>query len=101
MSNHICFQISENCKNFYDSYGEICVGCNACGRINKDTALECWLEIEKRQQQENADDLAGGFELDADPKIRELQVKNMTSNVLYYEKKIKQIEKLIAERDAK
>jgi len=77
------------------------VGCNACGRINKDTALECWLEIEKRQQQETADVLAGGFRLDEDPKIRELQVKNITSLVLSYEKKIKQIEKLIAERDAK
>jgi len=102
MVGHICFSVIENCKNYHDSYGEICVGCNACGRINKDTALECWLAVEKEHQQENENHLNGiGFELEEEPQIRALQLRNMKSNVRYYKKKIAEIERLIAQRDKK
>jgi len=32
---HICLSVKDNCKNIEESYGEICVRCNKCGRFNK------------------------------------------------------------------
>lgn len=32
---HIQLTPIEDCKNFEDSYGEICVRCNLCGRFDK------------------------------------------------------------------
>ena len=34
MSIHICYSVTKGCKN-PDSYGEICVRCNQCGRLNE------------------------------------------------------------------
>ena len=28
--------VLENCKNIQESFGEICVRCNKCGRFNKE-----------------------------------------------------------------
>jgi hypothetical protein len=28
----ICYGVSEDCQNYEESYGEICVQCNKCGR---------------------------------------------------------------------
>jgi ribosomal protein L37E len=33
---HVCIAVSDDCQNFEDSYGEICVRCNRCGRFNGD-----------------------------------------------------------------
>ena len=44
MSGFMCMSVLENCKNGMDSYGEICVGCNCCGRINPETAVDCLIE---------------------------------------------------------
>lgn len=33
----ICKSVLENCQNPYDSYGQICVGCNCCGRVDEST----------------------------------------------------------------
>lgn len=30
---HIDYSVLDNCKNLKDSYGEICVQCNKCGRF--------------------------------------------------------------------
>lgn len=67
------------------------MGCNACGRINPETMLECWLAVEKSY-------------LEADfckvtPDLDENQVRNVRSNIESVGKKIKEIENLIAERD--
>ena len=33
---HISNGVSKDCKNKKESYGEICVRCNKCGRFDKD-----------------------------------------------------------------
>ena len=35
---HISSGVSKDCKNKEESYGEICVKCNKCGRFDKDKA---------------------------------------------------------------
>jgi hypothetical protein len=37
MTGHICQGVTDKCENIYESYGEICVHCNACGRIDPTT----------------------------------------------------------------
>lgn len=32
---HVDFGVTENCQNLEDSYGEICVKCNKCGRFDE------------------------------------------------------------------
>jgi len=34
MQVHICLSAREDCKNLEDSWGEICVRCNKCGRLD-------------------------------------------------------------------
>jgi len=31
----MCIAVVNECKNLIESYGEICVMCNKCGRFNK------------------------------------------------------------------
>ena len=33
---HITYSVLDNCRNLENSYGEICVKCNKCGRFNED-----------------------------------------------------------------
>lgn len=42
---HTCFSVREDCKNLMESYGEICVQCNKCGRFGE--------EVEEEQEQNN------------------------------------------------
>jgi hypothetical protein len=35
---HICYGVTDDCKNLEESYGEICVQCNKCGRFDEDKA---------------------------------------------------------------
>lgn len=48
MSITICKSVMENCQNPYDSYGEICVGCNCCGRFGEDTMWQARYELATR-----------------------------------------------------
>lgn len=32
----ICIGCIDNCQNLMESYGEICVQCNKCGRFDED-----------------------------------------------------------------
>ena len=42
------YQAVDNCKNIEQSYGEICVHCNRCGRFNvKKVPKECYEEFGK------------------------------------------------------
>jgi len=43
---HITYSTTEDCKNMGESYGEICVHCNKCGR---------WEEQEEADDTEGAD----------------------------------------------
>ena len=31
---HFCYSVIDDCKNLEESYGEICVQCNKCGRFD-------------------------------------------------------------------
>lgn len=77
----------QGCINPY-SFGEICVGCNACGRFDKDTQKECALKIYKQQLKEQYEfnDWIEGME--------EIQRKNIKSNIEYLERKIKEMDGL-------
>jgi hypothetical protein len=43
---HICLSVLDNCKNLEDSYGEICVRCNKCGRFKIIPTEESLKDIE-------------------------------------------------------
>lgn len=81
----ISIPVAEGCINS-DSYGEICVHCNACGRFDKSTQKECALKMyrEELQKQYDFNNWAEGLE--------ELQRKNIKSNIKYLKKKIKELE---------
>lgn len=82
--NHICISAMDECYNPYDSYGEICVGCNCCGRIDKSTMHQCRIETDKRHLVETAQHLTG------EDYQTELQQKNILSSIEYFIKNIRE-----------
>jgi len=92
--SHVCIGIAKDCKNLYESYGEICVGCNCCGRFDPETKLECQLELNKRMLDERK-----AFDGWSDyPDVSALQHKNVAIDIEYFTKKIKAIEAEIEAR---
>jgi hydroxypyruvate isomerase len=82
MDGHICFSVSENCENMHDSYGEICVDCNCCGRVNKKTIHEDRVKTYARQLEEHIQHITGeSFQT-------RLQQKNIVSNIRWFVDKI-------------
>lgn len=53
----VCKGIIDECWNLYESYGEICVGCNACGRFNEATKYESRLIVYSRNLLQLSKDL--------------------------------------------
>lgn len=86
----VCYSVTNNCVNLLDSYGEICVRCNACGRFNESTKHQCHLSVLKRQlaEAESFDHWFDGME--------ELQRKNNAANIEYTKNKIKKVEEILA-----
>lgn len=82
---HISYPVLEDCIND-DSYGEICVHCNACGKWDKSTQKESALKMyeECLQQQYDFSSWIKGFE--------ETQKKNIKANIKYYKRKIAELE---------
>ena len=82
---HIDYSALDNCIN-PNSYGEICVQCNACGRFDKSTEKECKLKFYKEELQENYDfdNWIEGME--------ERQRQVIASNIEYFKNKIKELE---------
>lgn len=78
----IDYSALDNCKNLEDSFGEICVRCNACGRYDKNTQKECALNLYKRLLKEEYEfnDWIEGME--------EIQRKNIEANIEYYKRRI-------------
>ena len=35
---HVSYGVTDDCKNLEESYGEICVRCNKCGRFDEEKA---------------------------------------------------------------
>jgi len=88
MKVHIDNSALEYCIN-PDSFGEICVHCNACGRIDKTTEKECKLELYKNllMEAQNFNRWQKGWE--------EIQKKNIAENIKYLELEIKKLEEEI------
>lgn len=87
----IDYSVAGNCENLMDSFGEICVGCNCCGRINPETKYQAQVNVLKRQLQE---------QIDFDYWIEgheELQRKNQAANIEHIKREIKEVEAKIAE----
>lgn len=40
MEIHICISALDECKNLEQSFGEICVRCNKCGRFDEKAKIE-------------------------------------------------------------
>lgn len=93
---HICIGVTKDCYNPYDSYGEICVHCNCCGRFDPKTKLQCQLALNKRMLQESRD--FDGWQ--DEPKLNELQRKNVASDIEYFSREIRAIEGKIAEQES-
>lgn len=74
---HVDIAANESCKNPWDSYGEICIRCNCCGRFDKKTMWECRAHTYKRHINENLEKLLNkGY-------WTELQQTNLASNIVY------------------
>ena len=84
---HISYSVTEDCINLKESYGVICVKCNACGRFNKSTQRQSELELYKRflQEEESFDRWFQGLE--------DIQRKNQKINIEYLRNKIAELEK--------
>lgn len=52
-----CSSVLDKCYNLEESYGEICVRCNCCGRIDKKTMYQCRVEHDKQMLQKCVNDL--------------------------------------------
>lgn len=87
---NICFSAISKCYATVYSYGEICVGCNCCGRYEK--GLKMWearLEMHKDELDRNLH-----FDNWFEPH-RKLQEKNVKLNITYHKRFIKQCEERI------
>ena len=89
---YIDMQIRNNCWNFMDSYGEICVHCGCCSKDKKiryPARLEClkrWLK-----EREEFDDW------DKEYGWKETQMKNIASDIRSYKRQIRYYENKIKE----
>ncbi|MCK9570912.1 hypothetical protein M0R72_18330 [Candidatus Pacearchaeota archaeon] len=88
----ICYAVTDNCINLLDSYGEICVRCNACGRFDESTKHQCHLDVLKRQlaEKESFRDRTEGW--------GELQRKNYAANIEYMKNEIRKVEEILARK---
>lgn len=91
MNMHISRQVSADCKNIMDSYGEICVNCNACGRLDPNTKLESELAMLERQLEEG---VKGAWMPLA---LTDRQKKYRDENIAYYEARIAKLKQAIKE----
>lgn len=82
---HISNSITKDCVND-DSYGAICVKCNACGRFNEGTRKESALKMYEEQLKE---------ELSFNGWIKgmeDMQKSNIAINIKYIKDKIKKLQ---------
>ena len=85
MNGTICKSVMENCQNPYDSYGEICVGCNCCGRFGSDTMWQARYELAIERIKDNARKLQAGYFQS------NLQQTNICANISYWSEELKEI----------
>lgn len=82
---HISYSARDDCIN-HESYGEICVHCNCCGRIDESTKHEAQRAMYKRQLEEQYN--FKGWTKGAEKQQKE----NIQINIEYYKEKIKALE---------
>lgn len=95
MEVHLCEQVKENCWNFYDSYGEICVHCGCCCEDPEVQAISR-LQVLRREleDQKNFDNW---FD---DPQWQKVQDENRKENIKHLEKQIAHYEEVLAKIEA-
>ena len=76
MNGHISTQVKPNCYNFYESYGEICVGCGCCS-TNKLERAKARLALHKRILDED-EHFSNWID---DPYLRKQQEKNLKREI--------------------
>lgn len=87
-------QVDSKCKNLLDSYGEICVKCNCCGRLDRKTMYKCRLKVAKRWLKEDLEKITQpGFQT-------ALQQKNIRTDIRYFKQLINYDERKIKEAKA-
>ena len=84
---HVSYSVTDDCIN-HNSYGEICIWCNCCGRVDKKTMKEAQLKYYKEclEEQYNFDGWIDGME--------ETQKANVKENIEYFKKKIEEVEEM-------
>ena len=91
MTMHISYSVKKKCWNSYDSYGEICVHCGCCSADPLERAKArlaiCEEQLEERQKFDVLDD---------DPKWREVQEKNVKSDIRYFKRRIRYYRQRVA-----
>lgn len=93
MSGFVDFAASKRCYAVMWSYGEICVGCNCCGRQEK--GLKMWEDRLNYHKEElkrhlNFNQWAAGY-----PEMIEKQKENIKINIDYENRKIRYCKKTI------
>ena len=91
--------IMRNCYATGWSYGEICVGCNACGRIDKDKIKvnKAKLSYAKYEMQRLNHFNSWGNTKD----LIALQKKNITQDKKYWREEIKKINRILTDLRAR
>lgn len=80
--SHISYALSKDCMNMSDTYGMICVHCNACGRINPATKNECLISVYERHLADTKAKVAHpDFQTD-------LQQKNIQADIVWLTERI-------------
>ena len=79
-------QVVEDCMN-HNSYGEICVGCNCCGRYGEEGKIEAQIKYYKESLEENKnfDDWCD------EPFLKLLQQENIDKQNEYYRQKLSEL----------
>lgn len=85
MSGIICKSEKWNCQNPYDSFGEICVGCNCCGRFGEDAMWQARYNLARERLKDNIEKLQNEWFK------TNLQQANICSNISYWSKKLEEI----------
>ena len=92
MKTFIDFAALKKCYATAWSYGEICVGCNCCGRFEK--GMRMW-EARLKYHQEELERIVNFADWFEDPKMIEVQKANIKINIAYHKTKIRNYNKVI------
>lgn len=82
---NVCKSIMKKCQNPYDSYGEICVGCNCCGRFGEDTMWQARYDLAVRELSDLVEKLA------SEHFQSNLQQANICSSISSWSKDLEEI----------